>query len=87
MEYIRTVDPDLCALQPLANLSHHFHHRPPTPRDLECENRGPIQVIRSAEDEVQMLLPHVKETEQVMQLFGREYLTFDVSLQRSQVLG
>lgn len=42
-------------------------------------------MIRSAEDEVQMLLPHVKEVEQVMQLFGREYLTFDVSLQRSQV--
>eukprot|EP00903_Cladosiphon_okamuranus_P005356 g5351.t1 len=41
-------------------------------------------VIRSAEDEVQMLLPHVKETEQAMQLFGREYLIFDVSLQRSQ---
>lgn len=32
-----------------------------------------------------MLLPHVKEAEQFMQLFGREYLTFDVSLQRSQV--
>ncbi|CAB1121283.1 unnamed protein product [Ectocarpus sp. CCAP 1310/34] len=41
-------------------------------------------VIRSAEDEVQMLLPHVKEAEQFMQLFGRDYLTFDVSLQRSQ---
>lgn len=44
-----------------------------------------FQVIRSAEDEVQMLLPHVKETEQFMQLFGREYLKLDVSLQRSQV--
>ncbi|CAM9270968.1 unnamed protein product, partial [Hapterophycus canaliculatus] len=41
-------------------------------------------VIRSAEDEVQMLLPYVKETEQFMQLFGREFLLFDVSLQRSQ---
>ncbi|CAM9275513.1 unnamed protein product [Scytosiphon promiscuus] len=41
-------------------------------------------VIRSAEDDVQMLLPYVKETEQFMQLFGRDFLTFDVSLQRSQ---
>ena len=32
-----------------------------------------------------MLLPHVKEVEQIMQLFGRAYLKFDVSLQRSQV--
>lgn len=44
-----------------------------------------VKVITSAEDEVQMLLPHVKEAEQFMQLFGREYLVFDVSLQRSQV--
>lgn len=47
--------------------------------------RYAVKVIRSAEDEVQMLLPHVKEAEQFMQLFGREYLVFDVSLQRSQV--
>lgn len=32
-----------------------------------------------------MLLPYVKEAEQFVQLFGREFLTFDVSLQRSQV--
>ena len=44
-----------------------------------------VKVITSAEDEVQMLLPHVKEAEQFMHLFGREYLVFDVSLQRSQV--
>lgn len=44
-----------------------------------------FEVIKSAEEEVQMLLPHVKETEQFMQLFGREYLILDVSLQRSQV--
>lgn len=44
-----------------------------------------MQVIRSAEDEVQMLLPYVKEAEQFVQLFGRDFLTFDVSLQRSQV--
>lgn len=44
------------------------------------------QLIRSAEDEVQTILPIVKEAEHIMQLFGREYLTFDVSLQRTQVL-
>lgn len=33
-----------------------------------------------------MLLPKVKEAENFMRLFGREYLTFDVSLQRTQVL-
>lgn len=46
----------------------------------------PLQVMRSAEDDVQMLLPHVKEMEQFMHLFGREYITFDITLQRSQVI-
>lgn len=45
-----------------------------------------LQVMRSAEDDVQMLLPHVKEMEQFMHLFGREYITFDITLQRSQVI-
>lgn len=43
------------------------------------------QVIASAEEEVHTLLPQVKETEEFMQLLGREYLVFDVSLQRAQV--
>lgn len=43
------------------------------------------QMVGSAEEEVQTLLPRVKETEQFMQLFGRDYLSFDVSLQRAQV--
>lgn len=45
-----------------------------------------LQLIRSAEDEVHMILPKVKEAEHIMQLFGREHLTFDVGLQRTQVL-
>lgn len=44
------------------------------------------KVIASAEEEVHTLLPRVKEAEQFMQLFGRDYLTFDVTLQRAQVL-